>query len=68
MATWVKCTTTDGAEIRLNLDQVALIRPYQSDRGYSGSEVVFSGGAPSSIIVKEDRNALAGAGAPSKGS
>ena len=68
MPSWVKCTMADGAEIRVNLDHVALIRPYQSDRGYSGSEVVFSGGAPSSIIVKEDRNALAGAGPPTSSS
>ena len=29
MANWLKCMTTDGAEVQLNLDQVAFIRPYQ---------------------------------------
>jgi hypothetical protein len=51
---------TDGIEIRLNLNQVAMIRPYRSDRGFSGSEVVFATGTPSPIIVKEDRDALSG--------
>jgi hypothetical protein len=60
MASWVKCTTTDGAEIRLNLDQVAMIRPYHSDRGFSGSEVIFAAGSQSPIVVKEDRNVLTG--------
>ena len=60
MASWATCTTTDGAEVRVNLDQVAIIRPYRSDRGFSGSEVVFATGQPSPIIVREDRDALAG--------
>jgi hypothetical protein len=60
MASWVKCTTTDDAEIRLNLDQVAMIRPYHSDRGFSGSEVIFAAGSQSPIVVKEDRDVLTG--------
>jgi hypothetical protein len=55
MSSWVKCTTTDGLEARVNLDQVAMIRAYRSDRGFSGSEIVFATGTPSPIIVKEDR-------------
>jgi hypothetical protein len=66
MANWVTCTTTDGIDIRLNLDQVAMIRPYRSDRGFSGSEVVFATGTPSPIIVREDRDTLAGSRPPSK--
>lgn len=55
MSSWVKCTTTDGLEAQVNLDQVALIRAYRSDRGFSGSEIVFATGTPSPIIVNEDR-------------
>jgi hypothetical protein len=61
MNSWVTCTTTEGIEIRLNLGHVAMIRPYHSDRGFKGSEVIFATGTPSPIIVKEDRNALAAA-------
>ena len=35
MAGWIKCTTTDGTDIRLNLDHVAMIRPYPDDRGFT---------------------------------
>jgi len=58
MASWVKCTTTDGTEVRLNLDHVAMIRPYHSDRGFSGSEIIFATGTPSPIVVNEGRDAL----------
>lgn len=58
MPSWVTCTTTDGAELRVNMDQVAMIRAYHSDRGFSGSEVIFAAGSQSPIIVKEDRDAL----------
>jgi hypothetical protein len=64
MASWIKCNTTDGTEIRVNLDQVAIVRPYHSDRGFTGSEIIFATGAPSSIFVKEDRDALTGRPAP----
>jgi hypothetical protein len=67
MANWLKCMTTDGAEVQLNLDQVAFIRPYQKDRGFSGSEIVFAGGGPSPILVNEDKDhltALAAQSAP----
>ena len=47
MANWLKCMTTDGTEVQLKLDQVAFIRPYQKDRDFSGSEIVFAGAAPS---------------------
>ena len=58
MASWVKCTTTDGAEVRVNLDHVAMIRPYHSDRSFSGSEIIFATGTPSPIVVNEGRDAL----------
>jgi hypothetical protein len=65
MPSWVNCTTTDGIAMRVNLDQVAVIRAYRSDRGFSGSEIVFATGTPSPIVVKEDREALtASAGTP----
>ena len=64
MATWINCTTTNGTEVRVNLDHVALIRPYHSDRGFTGSEIIFAGGAPSSIYVKQDRDTLVSAPAP----
>jgi hypothetical protein len=46
------------------LDHVALIRPYHSDRGFTGSEIIFAGGAPSSIYVKQDRDTLVSPTAP----
>ena len=60
MASWIKCTTADGAEIRVNVDQVAFIRPHNRDRGGTGSEITFVGGAPSSLVVKEDQQHLTG--------
>lgn len=60
MASWIKCTTTDGTEIRLNMDQVAMIRPYHSDRGFTGSEIVFAVGTLTSIAVKETQDYLSG--------
>ena len=59
MASWIKCTTAEGTEIRLNLDHVAMIRPYRSDRGFTGNEIVFAAGNLSSILVKEDQGYLA---------
>jgi hypothetical protein len=58
MASWVKCTTTDGAEIRVNLEHVAMIRSYHSDRGFSGSEIIFATGTPSTLVVNESRDTL----------
>ena len=58
MTTWIKCTTVDGTEVRVNMDHVVLVRPFRSDRGGTGSEVSFAGGTPSSIVVKEDQNYL----------
>ena len=54
MASWFKCTTTDGIDVQLNFDQVAMIRPHRGARGAEGSEVIFAAAAPSSIVVKED--------------
>jgi hypothetical protein len=59
MPTWVKCTTTDGNEIQINLDHVVTIRPYQRDRGGRGSEITFAGGSPSSLVVREDQDHIA---------
>ena len=60
MASWIKCTTADGAEIRVNVDQVAFIRQHNRDRGGTGSEITFVGGSPSSLVVKEDQQDLTG--------
>jgi hypothetical protein len=60
MPTWIKCTTTDGVEITVNGDQVALIRPHNRDRGGRGSEIMFATGTPSSVAVKEDQQQLTG--------
>jgi hypothetical protein len=54
VASWLKCTTTDGIDVELNFDQVAVIRPHRGARGAEGSEVIFAGAAPSSIVVKGD--------------
>ena len=59
MASFVKCTTAEGQNVRVNLDHVALIKPYHNDRGFTGSEIVFSSGSPTSIIVQEDQERLA---------
>jgi hypothetical protein len=59
MPTWIKCTARDGIEIRVNLDHVAMIRPYDSDRGFTGSEIIFAAGTLSSIIVQEPPEDLA---------
>jgi hypothetical protein len=60
MPKWVNCTANDGTEIRVNLDHVAMIRPYKSDRGFTGSEIIFATGTPSSIVVQESPEDLAG--------
>lgn len=60
MASWIKCTTKDGIEIRLNLDHVAMIRPHHSDRGFTGNEIIFAAGTLSSILVKESQEYLVG--------
>jgi hypothetical protein len=64
MANWINATTMDRTEVRVNLDHVAMIRPHHSDRGFTGSEILFSGGAPSSILVREDRDTLIGSPVP----
>jgi hypothetical protein len=61
MPTWMQCTTADGNEIRINLDHVVTIRPYQKDRGGKGSEITFVGGTPSSLVVREDQDCIASA-------
>jgi len=60
MPSFVKCTTAEGQSVRVNLDHVAMIKPYRTERGFSGSEVVFSNGSPSSIIVQENQEQLSG--------
>jgi hypothetical protein len=59
MPTWARLTTTDGNEIRINLDHVVTVRPYQKDRGGTGSEIAFAGGTPSSLVVREDQDHIA---------
>jgi len=58
MATWMKCTTADSKESVVNADHVAIIRPHNRDRGGTGSEITFAGGAPSSLVVREDQQQL----------
>ena len=60
MARWIKCNTTDGTDIRLNLDHVVMIRPYPDDRGFTGSEIIFATGSPTLITVMENADDLAG--------
>jgi hypothetical protein len=60
MASWIKCTMLDGAEIVVNADHVAMIRPHNRDRGGTGSEITFATGAPSSLVVKEGQQQLTG--------
>jgi hypothetical protein len=60
MATWTKCTTADGTEIRVNLDHVAMVRPHRSERGFTGSEIIFAAGNLSAIIVQQTQEELAG--------
>jgi hypothetical protein len=60
MATWIRCTTVDGNEIRVNTDHVVMVRQYQKDRGGTGSEIIFAGGSPSTIVVREDQEHLTG--------
>jgi hypothetical protein len=59
MPTWMQCTSTDGNVIRINLDHVVTLRPYQRDRGGKGSEITFAGGSPSSLVVREDQDRIA---------
>jgi hypothetical protein len=59
MANWTKCTTADGTELRVNLDHVAMVRPHRSERGFSGSEIIFAAGNLSSIIVQQTQVELA---------
>jgi hypothetical protein len=60
MANWTKCTTADGTELRVNLDHVAMVRPHRSERGFTGSEIIFAVGNLSSIIVQQTQEELAG--------
>jgi hypothetical protein len=59
MATWTKCMTADGTEIRVNLDHVAMVHPHRSERGFSGSEIIFAAGNLGSIIVRQTQEELA---------
>jgi hypothetical protein len=58
MSAFVKCTTDEKIPVSINMNHVALVRPYRSDRGFSGSEVVFSSGNPTSIIVEQTQDQL----------
>ncbi len=60
MASWIKCTSEDGAQLRVNMDHVAVIRPHRRERGFAGNELVFAAGNLSSIMVIEDEDYLTG--------
>jgi hypothetical protein len=60
MASWIKCTSEDGAQLRVNMDHVAMIRPHRRERGFAGNELVFAAGNLSSIMVTEDEDYLTG--------
>ena len=60
MATWLRCTTVEGAEVRVNVDHIAMVRQYRKERGGTGSEIIFAGGAPSALVVQEDQEHLTG--------
>ena len=60
MASWIKCTTEEGAQLRVNLDHVVVIRPHRRDRGFAGNEIIFAAGNLSSIIVIESEDYLTG--------
>jgi hypothetical protein len=53
VASWIQCTTRDGLQIQLNLDQVAFIRPHRTKNTFTGSEIIFASGNLSSILVSE---------------
>jgi hypothetical protein len=50
MAGWIKCTTAEGLNIRLNLDQVAMIRPHRSDRGFAANEIIFAAAISAQLL------------------
>jgi hypothetical protein len=58
MASWIKCTSEDGAHLRVNMDHVAVIRPHRRDRGFAGNELIFAAGNLSSVMVVEDEDYL----------
>jgi hypothetical protein len=51
----MKCTTTDGNEIRINLDHVVTIGPTKETGAGKGSEITFVGGSPRSLVVRQDQ-------------
>jgi hypothetical protein len=66
MAAWVRCTTPDGDEVRVNADHIAMVRQYRKDRGGTGSEIIFAGGVPSALVVQENQEHLTGRLGPSR--
>jgi hypothetical protein len=58
MASWIKCTNEEGVQFRVNMDQVAVIRPYRRERGLAGNEIIFAAGNLSSIVVTESEDYL----------
>jgi hypothetical protein len=66
MATWIRCTTAEGSEVRLNVDHIAMVRQYRKERGGTGSEIIFAGGVPSALVVQEDQEHLTGRLGPSR--
>jgi hypothetical protein len=49
---------TDGIKVQLNLDQVALIRPYRSEHGFRAAKLSLR--ARQAQSSSEDRDTLAG--------
>ena len=47
-------------KVRVNVDHIAVVREYRKDRGGTGCEIIFAGGVPSAIIVKEDQEHVTG--------
>jgi hypothetical protein len=66
MATWIRCTTAEGSEVRVNVEHIAIVRQYRKERGGTGSEIIFAGGVPSAIVVQEDQEHLTGRLGPSR--
>ena len=56
MGDWVKCTTTDGGDIYVNLDNALVMRPDSKGQ----TRIVFPGeGNESVLVVKEGAGVIA---------
>jgi len=50
----------------VNVDHIATVRQHQKERGGTGCEIIFAGGVPSAIVVREDQEHLTGRLGPSR--